>query len=67
MNDFVAKPFEPAAVFATIGRHLRGQGGTSPEPLSRHALLAVDDGAGWPLIEGIDTEDARSDLGVVRA
>jgi len=60
MNDFVSKPFEPAALFATIRRHLTGNGGTAPVPPSRAVLPAVDDGAGWPLIEGIDTEDART-------
>ena len=60
MNDFVSKPFEPAALFAIIRRHLHGDGETSPVPPSRAALPVVDDGAGWPLMEGIDTEDART-------
>jgi|GEM_PF-6468351 len=60
MNDFVSKPFEPAALFGTISRHLPGDGGTSPVPPNRAALPVVDDGAGWPLTEGIDAEDART-------
>lgn len=29
-------------------------------PPNRAALPVVDDGAGWPLMEGIDAEDART-------
>ena len=68
MNDFVAKPLEPAMLIRTLRRQLhRVQGrpwpvlpGLMPEPAPAASASLVDD---WPLIEGLDAVQSGVRMG----
>jgi CheY-like chemotaxis protein len=61
MNDFISKPFDPDLLVACICRHVaRGRrAGLLVAPPPREP----EEEAPWPLIDGIDTDDARRRLG----
>jgi PAS domain S-box-containing protein len=61
MNNFISKPFDPDLLIACVCRHVeRGRGArslASPPPSNPNTR------GPWPVIDGIDTEDARRRLG----
>ena len=59
MSDFVGKPFEPAALVSCIRRFVPGSAGGERSPVLRPRTLAPAD---WPLLDGIDAQDAFSRL-----
>ena len=65
MNDFVAKPLEPAALIRTLRRHMdRLHGKPWPvQPGLAPAPATPAEAAGWPPIAGIDTAQAAVRLG----
>jgi two-component system sensor histidine kinase/response regulator len=71
MNDHVAKPVDPAALFETVGRHVQvsdisaadREVGASPSP----ARPAVADAVELPSVEGLDVADGLLRLAGNRA
>jgi PAS domain S-box-containing protein len=61
MNDFISKPFDPDLLIACVCRHV-GRRRRADSPAAPPAREPEED-APWPLIEGIDIEDARRRLG----
>ena len=58
MNDFVSKPFEPAALVACMRRHLRPRSDL-PALLPASSGQQPGETPTWPEIEGIDAADVR--------
>ena len=62
MNDFVTKPFDPCKLLRTIAHCLGIDNGL----VGMTAVAAAADGdthtEAWPVIDGVDTDDARSRL-----
>ncbi|MGE5490403.1 MAG: response regulator [Actinomycetota bacterium] len=58
MNDFIAKPFSPQALFAIIGRWISGPGPTSPQgprPIAQPPAIPDDLRGRLDAIEGLET------------
>jgi two-component system sensor histidine kinase/response regulator len=60
MNDHVAKPIDPAALFETVGRFYKPPAESAPDTPRREAAATT---AGMPSVASLDTGDGLSRVG----
>ena len=62
MNEFISKPIDPRALVRCIRKHLALAAQTVARELAAPAGNRGDGAAGWPQVEGIDTQDVSQRL-----
>ena len=61
MNDHVAKPIDPSALFETVGRFYKASESTTPVAVTRQH--PPQDASGLPAVAGLDTREGLARVG----